>query len=426
MQAQDPVPRHFVAGVVQQPCGADEVLDMGRFEKPEASVLPVRDLPRRQLYLDQVAVMARPHEHGLLAQVHPALVGLQNPVDDRPRFRGCVVAAIEGGPCPRAAVAVQSELGLSVGERSEHVGHIEDALPGSEVALELHRGRARIRTDEVTEVAWVRPAEPVDRLRFVADHGEALSLRSQQPDDVDLEAVHVLVFVDQHETETCGEMWSQIFVPQERAPVEQEIVEVQEGRAPFAGGEVPEQRSDDVRMRCAPRVFRWHDIAQWALGIDAAGIDVDEGRGSGKPCSGPGQVVVVAQQIHQIAGPGRVKQAEALGQAEHLRVGGDVAVGDRVEGPSLGTLVPSGPDQITSPGEHVVRSSAGEREQQDPIRWHPTVEEAGQPGRQGSGLARARTGDDEEWGISVRRNRELGFVQSFIPGGLVSEHMFVE
>ena len=59
-------------------------------------------------------------------------------------------------------------------------------------------------------------------------------------------------------------MRSQIFVPQEGAPVEQEIVEVQEGRAPFASGEVPEQRTDDVRVRCAPWVFRWHDIAQRA------------------------------------------------------------------------------------------------------------------------------------------------------------------
>ena len=136
--------------------------------------------------------------------------------------------------------------------------------------------------------------------------------------------------------------------------------------------------------------------------------------------------MIVAQQIHQIAGPGRVEQAEALGQAEHLRVGGDVAMGDRVEGPSLGTLVSAGPDKVTSPSEHVVRSAAGEGEKQDPIRWHPAIEETGQPGRQGPGLARARTCDDEEGGISVRRNRELGFVQSLIPGGLVSEHMFVE
>ena len=117
MQAQDPVPRHFVTGVVQKPGGADEVLDMGRFEEPEASVLPVRDLPHRQLYLDQVAVMARPHEHGLLAKVHTTLVALQNPVDDRPSFRGCVVATVEGRPCPRAAITVQPEHGLSVGER---------------------------------------------------------------------------------------------------------------------------------------------------------------------------------------------------------------------------------------------------------------------------------------------------------------------
>ncbi len=70
----------------------------------------------------------------------------------------------------------------------------------------------------------------------------------------------------------------------------------------------------------------------------------------GKPRGGPGQVVIVAQQIHQVAGPGRVEQAEALGQLENLRVGRDVSVGDRVEGPSLWTLVAPVAPQGHGPG----------------------------------------------------------------------------
>ncbi len=101
-------------------------------------------------------------------------------------------------------------------------------------------------------------------------------------------------------------------------------------------------------------------------------------------------------------------------------------MGDRVEGASLGSLVPAGPHELTGPTQHVVRSPACEREEQYPIRWHLPVEEAGQPGSQRPGLAGAGTGDDHEGGIPVRRHCELGLVQPSVPGRLVSEHMFVE
>ncbi len=110
-------------------------------------------------------------------------------------------------------------------------------------------------------MARVRSPEPVDGLGFVPDHGQALSLWSQEPDDVHLEAVHVLVFVDQHEAEAVGQVRAQIFVAQEGAPVEQEVVKIQQGGAPLARGEVPEQRSDGFRMRFAPGVLRRYEIA---------------------------------------------------------------------------------------------------------------------------------------------------------------------
>ncbi len=44
----------------------------------------------------------------------------------------------------------------------------------------------------------VRAAEAVDRLRVVADHGQADAVRAQHSHDVDLDLVDVLVLVDQH------------------------------------------------------------------------------------------------------------------------------------------------------------------------------------------------------------------------------------
>ena len=68
-------------------------------------------------------------------------------------------------------------------------------------------------------------------------------------------------------------------------------------------------------------------------GVDRPGVDVEQGlAASGYRCARAGQAVLVAQQVHQVAGVGRVEHATAPGRSEGLGVGGDQPVGDRVEG----------------------------------------------------------------------------------------------
>ena len=244
---------------------------------------------------------------------------------------------------------MQAKRRLTFGCWADCIGHIEDALPRSEIALELDRRSFGIATDEPAQAARIRPPEAVNGLGLVTDHREALAVRGQQPHDFHLEAVQILVLVDQHVAKALGQLWPELVVPHQGTPIEEEIIEIEEGRAAFAGGKIPEQLADDLEVGFTPRVLERHQIAQRALRIDASGVDVDEGGGTREPGGGPRQGVIASEQIHQIAGPCRIEDAECRRQVEHLRVAGHVSMGDGVEGAALGPFAPAETHQIASP-----------------------------------------------------------------------------
>ena len=64
----------------------------------------------------------------------------------------------------------------------------------------------------------------VDRLEVVADHGQLAVALAQAPDDLHLEAVHVLVLVDQQVLDSGLHGGSDHLVGGEPAPVEQQVV----------------------------------------------------------------------------------------------------------------------------------------------------------------------------------------------------------
>ena len=83
VQPEQPVPRHFVVRIVEQAGRAYEVFDVRRFQEPQAPVLAVGHPSGGQFELQQVAVMSRSHQHGLLAQRSPLFVGVQDGVSYR-------------------------------------------------------------------------------------------------------------------------------------------------------------------------------------------------------------------------------------------------------------------------------------------------------------------------------------------------------
>src|SRR4029077_2349746 len=87
-------------------------------------------------------------------------------------------------------------------------------------------------------------------------------------DDVDLQAVNVLVLVDEDVVEHRSELWPGVFVEGERAPVEQEVVEVEQltGALPFPVR--AEDAADLLEMGEAPGEVLGQHLRQRRLHVD--------------------------------------------------------------------------------------------------------------------------------------------------------------
>ena len=125
--------------------------------------------------------------------------------------------------------------------RPDHVGQVEQSLPGAEVALEPDDGDVRQRRGQVEQVRAVRTAERVDRLGVVADDGQPAPVRPQRAHDVDLGLVDVLVLVDQHVVPAAGDVRAEDRVGEQAPPGEQQVVEVEQPALALAGDVAAQQ-----------------------------------------------------------------------------------------------------------------------------------------------------------------------------------------
>ena len=139
----------------------------------------------------------------------------------------------------------------------------------AEVPLEAHDGRGRPQAREIPQVLRVGATETVDGLGVVAHDGQPPTVGAQGSDDVDLDAVEVLVLVHEHMVESRREELVQLVVAEQAAPKEEQVVEVHERRRPLALGEGAEQCGDGVSVWLTPREVHGDHVAEWALGVDA-------------------------------------------------------------------------------------------------------------------------------------------------------------
>lgn len=192
---EEAIPRDLVGGVDHDADARHEVAVVRGLEVADAAVLDERDVAHAQLDLEQVAVRAGAHEDRLVLEVESVAVRLEHRVGDLARLVVAVEAGDEAGL--RSAVGAVGHEG-QLATRAGNVGEVEDLLRGAEVAFKEHRGRMRELLAQRLEVLRVGAPEAVDRLRVIAHHGEPLTIGTEQPHDVDLYAVDVLVLVDEH------------------------------------------------------------------------------------------------------------------------------------------------------------------------------------------------------------------------------------
>ena len=88
---------------------------------------------------------------------------------------------------------------------------------------------ARVLEHELAQLPRGRTAKAVNSLRFIAYDSEAEPIWSERSYYVDLKAVDVLVLVDQYIIEALGETTSPSVLGDQRTPIEQKVVEVEQG-----------------------------------------------------------------------------------------------------------------------------------------------------------------------------------------------------
>ena len=242
---------------------------------------------------------------------------------------------------------------------------------------------ARELVRQVEDVPGAGPAEAVHGLGVVADRGEPGVAGAEPGHDVHLELVDVLVFVHQDGVEQPGQPPRQHVVADRGPPVEQQVVEVEQGPGPLAGHVRLDHAGDRLDQVGGPGRGVGDRLRQRPAGVDRARVEVEQQALARRAPPGPGQPLLLPDQVDQVGGVGRVDHGEVAGQAERGGVGGDDPVRDRVERAAPGLL----PAVLRGPAEHLGRRPPGEGEQQDPVRGHAPLQQPGHPGGQRGRLA---------------------------------------
>ena len=404
-QLSDAKPGHPAARVFGPAQHRHHVFHVRRFEKLQTAELDERNVATRQLELECGAVVRGAKEHRLALECDALLAVAQHLVGHPLRLRGIVAYRHErrfrGGGC----VAPQQLAEALGGERDDAVGGVENGLRRTVVARERDdaRGRREER-GEVEDVAHLGGAKRVDRLRVVADHREPAAVGPQRQQDRGLQAVRVLVLVDEHVVEARRHMVREAPVFHHLRPVEQQVVVVEHALVELGGGVVAKQRPQLGLAGRAPRVDAVQHVGQRRLAVEHTRVDRQAGGLRREALRRLGEFQLVPHQAHQVFGIGAVLNGEVLGQADLRRVLAQQPRADAVKRarpgqPRCGLNRAETERAVQGDADaalHVARRAAREREQQDALRVDPGEHEARHPRRQRFGFARTGAGDHEQ------------------------------
>ena len=228
-QLQHAEARDAIARVLDETQQRQHVLDVGGLQEFEAAELHEGNIAAGQFHFEGPTVMRGPEQDRLLLQRRTALAVLQDAFDDVAGLVGLVADADQMRAFGRIPVRPKI-LGEALGRQiDDAVGGREDRLRRTIIAIERDDlgGRTEL-TGEVEDVTDGRGAKRIDRLRVIPDDGEAASIGFQRQQDRRLEAVGVLIFVDEDMVEAAADIVGEARVAHSLRPVEQEIIVIED------------------------------------------------------------------------------------------------------------------------------------------------------------------------------------------------------
>jgi hypothetical protein len=267
-------------------------------------------------------------------------------------------------------------------------------------------------------------AEGIDRLGVVPHHGQARAGGTQLVDDLRLQRIGVLVFIDQHVVEQLADGRSPGGIAQQRVPVQQQVVVIQRGGGFLAIDVGAEQPGQLVRPVAAPGKRVGQHPAELQPGVDAAAVDIQAGPLVREPLLGLDQPQFGADHAHQVLGVAAVEDRELARQSDRLAEAPQEPGGDGVERAAPGPLAPQGrlpglglgvakpPQHAVHAANHLFRRAAGEGQQQDSLRVGAVGDQPSHAVDQGGRLARAGPGDDQQRRAAVADRFALLWIEA--------------
>ncbi len=227
-QLQDAEAGDAVARILDEAQQRQHVLDVGGVEKFQPAEFHERNVAAGQLDFERTAVVGGAEQHRLLLQECALLAIFQHAFDDVARLVGLVAHRDQLRLSRRGALGPEVLGEALLGEPDDAVGGGEDRLRRAVVAVERDDLRRRAELGrEIQNVAHGRGAKRIDRLRVVADDGQSASVGFQRQQDRGLQAVGVLIFVDQHMVEAAADLVGERGLRHGLRPVEQQVVVVE-------------------------------------------------------------------------------------------------------------------------------------------------------------------------------------------------------
>ena len=390
---------------------------MRRFEELQPAELHERDVAASQFDLQPDAVLRGAEQHRLRLEPEPVLASRQHLFDDIARLIGVVAHRHQRRLLGGGALAPQVLRETLSRQTDDAVGRGEDSLRRAVVALQRHPPRRRVELRrEVEDVAHRRAAETVDRLRVVADDGEATSVGLHRQQQARLQAVGVLVLVHQHVAEAAADCAREIGVGDHLCPVEQEVVVV-EHRLRLLGLDVGEEQTLQLVLPLgAPREAPLQDLGELRLCVHHRRVDRKAGRFQRETLALRRQRQFVADEVHQVGRILAIVDGEGGVEPDVAGVLAQEARADAVEGARPGKAGAGEPgvarrklrrNALHAP-RHLVGGTAREGEQQDLPGVGAVREQVRDAMGEGVGLARPGAGDHQQRAGCVVRADAVG------------------
>jgi len=275
------------------------------------------------------------------------------------------------------------------------------------VGLETENGAIGVPLREAQNVGEISAAKGVDRLRVVADDHQIAFGTEHRVDDVRLQAVGVLILVDQNVGEALPQLLARArMTRQQEQPVQEQIVEVHQIRLALALEVALEHRGDELSLVDELGRTLGEDRLQVTAGVDDETVEVDEKPGPGQAACRDLGADVGEGCPHHLSRVLAVEDRKTRRVAYELCVASEDPVAGGVEG-AAGDPGAAAFDQLLDPAQHLASRLVGEGQKEDAGGRDAVLDQPAGAVDKRARLAGSRAGERQHGPPGVHHHGEL-------------------